>query len=353
MHNQLFSHRESPELESEKVSQSTSQADLTLSVIVAAYDIERYIAQCLDSILDNRRSDFEVLVIDDGSTDATRDILANYGDDSRVEIVYQGNDGPGAARNTGLDLARGRFILFVDGDDWLESNAIDYCLNAIETSPHIDLFIFDYYDVDGSELSQQVCPPEFWGCRNAAWNKVYARSLIGSERFDTDIFYEDLARVRPWVARAERIARIDRALYYYRNKRSGSIMSSLDTRRFFELLSAASRCVDRIEAAFANDSSVLYRRLGHDWKKRFYTADVFVPALVTWPRKLASTQERRTFATEFFSQLPNGVLDKRRLARDFSYKIAAAAVCYEHGAFTSGDWLLHRLGRVKRRFLKE
>ncbi|HET7313723.1 glycosyltransferase family A protein, partial [Salinisphaera sp.] len=312
--------------------------------------IEGYIAACLDSLLANQREDFEVIVVNDGSTDATARIIDGYDHDPRFHSVHQNNAGLGAARNSGIEQARGRFILFVDGDDWLSDGALDTCLDAIDAAPDADLFVFDYFDVDDKHKVRQFCGPGFWTCRNAAWNKVYARSLIGDRRFDTDIFYEDMARVRPWVARAEQIERIDGALYNYRNCRSGSIMNSSDTHRFFELLTAASRCVDRIEADFAHEPSLLGQRLGADWKSRFYTTDVFVPALVGWPRKLPSARERRAFASEFFSRLPANVPDKRLLARDFSYKIAIAAACYERGAFASGDWLLHRLGRLKRRF---
>lgn len=335
------------------MSQPASSAAPALSVIVAAYNIEQYISTCVDSVLDNTRGDYEVLIIDDGSTDDTARIVDRYASDTRVRIVHQPNSGLGGARNTGLDQARGQFIFFVDGDDWLASGAIDTCLHALGEYPDTDLFVFDYLNVEDDQTTRQPCQPSFWGCHNAAWNKLYARSLIGEQRFDTDILYEDLAQVRPWVARAKSIRHVDFAPYHYRNSRSGSIMSSMDTARFFDLLEAASRCAGRIETAFSAEPERLTRALGADWKRRLYTVDVFVPALVGWPRKLADARQRRRFAADFFSRLPEGVPDKTRLAQEYSYKIAAAAACYERGAFVAGDWLLHRLGRIKRRILSE
>lgn len=319
-----------------------------LSVIVAAYNIERYINPCLDSILATTADAFEVIVVDDGSTDPTAALVDRYSQDRRVRVIHQANGGLGAARNAGLDEARGRFIMFVDGDDWIESDTLPVCLAHIEREPQADLFVFDYVDVTEHGHYRQSCPADFWQCRNAAWNKVYARELIGADRFDTDILYEDLARVRPWVARARHVAHIDRAFYNYRNRRSGSIMSSADTQRYYELFTAASRCIARIEDNLA--PAEIARKLGSDWQTRFYTADVFMPGLVDWPRKIGSARKRREYAAEFVARLPDEYgPDKCLLAREFSIKIAIAAACYQHGAFRSGDLLLHQIGRIKRR----
>ncbi len=145
----------------------------------------------------------------------------------------------GAARNTGISAASGQYLTFIDGDDWVEPGYIDTCLAEISASPGTELWVFDYIDITSSGRYRQSCAADFWSCRNAAWNKIYRRDLIGEDRFDEDILYEDLAAVRPWVARAKQKLRVNRALYNYRNLREGSIMSSVDTTRFFDLFTAA------------------------------------------------------------------------------------------------------------------
>ena len=87
----------------------------TVSVVIPAYNAEEYIAETLDSVLSQNYSDYEILVIDDGSTDHTGEVLAHYGD--RIHLFQKPNGGPASARNLGLKHARGRYIAFLDSDD--------------------------------------------------------------------------------------------------------------------------------------------------------------------------------------------------------------------------------------------
>ncbi|MGN8158608.1 glycosyltransferase family 2 protein [Salinisphaera sp. SWV1] len=322
----------------------------TLSVVVAAYNIADFIGACLDSLVSETYGDYEVIVVDDGSTDATLEILADRSARyPQLRIIQRENGGLGAARNTGIAAASGKYLTFVDGDDWVEPGYIETCLAEISAHPEIELWVFDYIDVTSHGRQRQACADDFWSCRNAAWNKIYRRELIGGERFDEDILYEDLAAVRPWVARANHKRYLDRALYNYRNLRKGSIMSSVDTTRFFDLFTAADRCVERIECSLGADRAQAL--LGADWRRRFYTSDVFMPGLVDWPRKIAEAPLRRRYAAEFTSHLNENTdgISKSLLARDFGLKIALAALCYEYSALGAGDFLLHRMGRMKRR----
>ena len=94
-----------------------------VSVIIPAYNIERYISRCLDSIMAQTYNNLEIIVIDDGSKDQTAEILDDYQKrDSRIIVVHKENGGVSSARNNGLDIATGDYISFVDGDDLIESN---------------------------------------------------------------------------------------------------------------------------------------------------------------------------------------------------------------------------------------
>lgn len=321
-----------------------------ISVIVAAYNIEGYIEDCVRSILSSDSSDYEIIAVDDGSSDNTGEILnALASEHPLLEVHSRTNHGPSAARNAGIERARGRYLIFVDGDDWVEPGYIDTALDYIHRDPEVDLWVFDYTDVSETERTRQPCRPTFWESRNAAWNKIYRRELIGDDRFDEGMLYEDLAAVRPWVARARRPRHIDRALYNYRNMRSGSIMNSKDTSRFFELLTAASLCVQRVEQHVSNDSTVdLKQKLGSDWKRRFYTADVFVPAIIYWSRKIDNRKARHDYISQFMQQLPAGTPSAQWLVRDFGFKIALASRLYKNGNYRAAEFLLFDLGRFKR-----
>ena len=122
-----------------------------ISVIVPAYNSEKYIAEALQSVLDQNYKPMEIIVVDDGSTDKTTDIVAGF--ESQVEYVYMENSGPGAARNRGLELAAGDIVGFIDADDlWdknklklqlpflLEDSSIDIVLGALQRFGHTPIF---------------------------------------------------------------------------------------------------------------------------------------------------------------------------------------------------------------------
>ena len=104
-----------------------------VSVIIPAYNIERYISRCLDSIMAQTYNNLEIIVIDDGSKDQTAEILDDYQKrDSRIIVVHKENGGVSSARNNGLDIATGDYISFVDGDDLIESNMYEILVKILE-----------------------------------------------------------------------------------------------------------------------------------------------------------------------------------------------------------------------------
>ena len=132
----------------------------SVSIIIPAYNVAGYIEPCLESILCQKYSDFEVIVIDDGSTDATGEIADAYArSDSRVKVLHQPNGGVSNARNTGIKAATGEYFLFFDGDDFVEPNTIDELVGAIREKG-ADIVIYGYYRYrDGSVT--QTCLPIF------------------------------------------------------------------------------------------------------------------------------------------------------------------------------------------------
>lgn len=323
---------------------------MNISVIVTAYNIADYIGPCLDSLLVAAAGDHEIIVIDDGSSDATPEVLARY-DDPRLRVITQSNGGPGKARNTGLDAARGDYILFVDGDDRGAPELIPQCLTHLRQHPEADLFVFDYIEVTPTEKNYQRCEADFWHAQNAPWNKLYRRTLIGDDRFDEDIWYEDLAMVRVWLARSAHTVRIPHALYNYANTRTGSIMNSIDTARFLDLPVAAERCVARIEADAKREGRRVESRLGPDWKRRFLTIEVFIRGTIQRPLGHDPTLRRR-YVDDLLACLPDDDLPSIRwVRREIGFKVAVASLLLRHRLHVPADFLLYDLGRMKRRLL--
>lgn len=126
-----------------------------VTVVVTAYNIDKYIEECVKSILSQRYSDLEILIIDDGSSDRTSQICQQMTDlDSRIQYVYQENAGVSVARNNGIERAQGKYICFVDGDDFLPEDAISSLVNEIDKLT--DIVIGDYVTFDMGETKEEV-----------------------------------------------------------------------------------------------------------------------------------------------------------------------------------------------------
>jgi glycosyltransferase involved in cell wall biosynthesis len=131
-----------------------------ISVIIPAYNVAGYIEKCLDSVLAQDFVDYEVILIDDGSTDDTPQIIDKYAKkDMRIQVIHKKNEGVSVARNTGIELAKGEYILFFDGDDFSES----YCLRELyETAANkkVDTVIYGYYRYENQAI-KETCYPIF------------------------------------------------------------------------------------------------------------------------------------------------------------------------------------------------
>ncbi len=114
-----------------------------VSIIVPIYNVEQYLAECLDSLVNQTLKDIEIICVNDGSPDNSADIVREYIQaDSRIKLIEQENRGLSGARNTGLKVAKGEYVYFMDSDDWLESGAMDICYQVAVTKG-VDVVFFD------------------------------------------------------------------------------------------------------------------------------------------------------------------------------------------------------------------
>lgn len=119
------------------------------SVIVPVYKAERYLSRCVDGLLNQTFTDFELLLVDDGSPDCSGEICDNYAiKDSRVRVFHKDNGGVSSARNVGIDNAMGDWILFVDADDWVDTNLFEIAVSGYEKNKFIDIIGFGLHTVD-------------------------------------------------------------------------------------------------------------------------------------------------------------------------------------------------------------
>lgn len=166
-----------------------------LSVIVPVYNVEQYLARCIDSILQQSYRNLELILVDDGANDSSGAICDQYAQkDPRVNVIHKENGGLSSARNAGLDAAKGEYVGFVDSDDWIEPGAYAAMIFLMEQQ-QVPMICGGRYDVDGKTGKKQVglCPPKqeriraeelvgrmfLWdNCDSSACDKLYCRDLF-------------------------------------------------------------------------------------------------------------------------------------------------------------------------------
>lgn len=221
------------------------------SFIVPIYNVENYLKKCIDSLLAQTYGSFEIILVDDGSTDSSGAIADEYAEkySEIIQVIHQVNTGQGGARNTGITVASGDYLLMVDSDDYVSENMLEILDGYLEKY-NCDILIFNYIEVKKSGEQQmqylheespytQITPGQFILELAAPWNKVFRASLFQESdiQFPNRIYYEDLATSPCLALHANQIGAIDTALYYY-VQRESSTMHSRDTQRMTDVCKA-------------------------------------------------------------------------------------------------------------------
>lgn len=212
---------------------------MKVSVIVAAYNAEKYLAETLDSLTHQTLDDYEIIVINDGSTDSTLQILETYQKSSgNLKIINKENGGPSSARNTGLDIATGEYIYFFDADDILVPDALECLYNrAIEQEADLVIAKYDMFDqyktyniVNINRLVTLDTVDKYdleilWTF--SLWNKLYKKSLIDQYhfRFPPISYTEDGAFVMEFVYHTNKITALNMIVCHYRRMFEGEATS--------------------------------------------------------------------------------------------------------------------------------
>ncbi len=222
-----------------------------ISVIVPVYNVEKYLSQCLESIINQTFSDIEIICVNDGSTDNSRQILEEYKlKDSRIIIEDKANGGLSSARNAGLKAAKGRVISFVDSDDWIAPDMLEKLYNdmvfyntdisicAVHLYDEISKTVDDddgYYNLskfnrtfDNRAFSYRDTKPFLTDICVMAWNKLYRKSLIDkvNAKFPDGLIFEDGPFFYDLFFNTDRVSVVRDFLYYYRINRKGSIVQN-------------------------------------------------------------------------------------------------------------------------------
>ncbi len=244
-----------------------------ISVVIPTYNVEAYIETCLNSVLSQHDVELEIIIVDDGSTDTTFDIVSRFATlHNNIIIVRQANAGPSAARNTALKYCHGEWIAMVDGDDILAPDALKKMLNVASSYDNIDIVIGKYKSFDqhlNISSKGSSTKPIFLSGRDAteimlyqnkftdsvipsSWGKLYHHSVWKNTTFTEGVIYEDLHILPRIINSTARIAVINDVVYGYR-RNPDSLLHTFSPQRFDALKATAELC-----DYFSNDR-VLYK----------------------------------------------------------------------------------------------
>lgn len=262
-----------------------------LSIIVPVYNIEQYLSKCIESILEQTLENIEVILVDDGSTDNSGDICDDYArKDSRIKVIHKKNGGLVSARKAGLEVASGKYVGYVDGDDWIDKSMYQI-LWSEANEKDADIVICDFYEarneifvcktqsVPGGIFDRGntfdvlietlICQKEFFefGLLPCVWNKIYKRDLLTSKQFlvDNQIkLGEDAACSYPCLVAANRVVYLKEQYLYYYRIRTNSISHSM-CRLYGDEIALLADCLGKDFEQYNNEHLMcqLYKYIGH------------------------------------------------------------------------------------------
>lgn len=244
-----------------------------ISVIVPIYNAEKYLHRCIKRILAQDYTDYELLLIDDGSIDNSATICDEFAKyDNRIRVFHKENGGVSSARNWGLDKAIGEYIMFVDSDDYMLPGMLEVMLSTLE-SKKADLVICGTTETGGgywrpiadvnysiNQLKESFVSLLHTELLSPPWNKIYKKEIIGSNRFCEDIsFGEDLLFNIQYLEKCENISLIKESPFYHEKENENSLVVKFNRKRLLDI-EKVWVVVDR----FSEDKEGLYSKYLRD-----------------------------------------------------------------------------------------
>lgn len=226
-----------------------------LSVIVPVYNVERYLNRCVDSILKQDYEDFELILINDGSPDNCGSICEEYAKrDHRIRVIHQENKGLAETRNVGIKNAGGKYISFIDSDDYIVQGTYSHCMSIID-GYNADILCFQHIDIYDNRLVEKedyTLSPEIklFSTQEAldallypnyidviTCNKIIKKELFTGIKYPTGMLYEDMFTTYKYIAKAQKIVSTNQKFYVYCH-REGSIGTQKYSTRSLDLSKA-------------------------------------------------------------------------------------------------------------------
>lgn len=234
-----------------------------ISVIVPVYKVEPYIHKCIDSILGQTFSDFELILVDDGSPDSCGEICNRYAEkEERICVIHKENGGLSDARNAGMKVASGQYVIFIDSDDYIEDDMLEYLYSRLKAA-NADMATCGIYEVYADRIEAQQVETDFvctgeaafrcilrgYTIRGEIWNKLIRRSCVEDLEFPKGKLYEDIYYTVDMMQRIKTVAVGTQPKYYYLH-RSDSITGKAYRPQLFDIIEGYTKNYHVVKKAF-------------------------------------------------------------------------------------------------------
>lgn len=242
-----------------------------ISVVVPIYNSEKYLTRCIESIINQTYSNLEILLIDDGSDDNSKEICEMYCSvDKRIKVYSNSNLGVARTRKFGIDIATGEYISFVDSDDWLELNFFQYLIELINIEKGIDVACIQSFSNDEENVyketfvleGKEIFKDYFLNCniRSCVWNKLYRKNIFSNINYNFEIiknYAEDVWMICNVLGNSRKIVYSNISLYHY-NIHNGSITKSdITSEKVLSCITAHELQIEYISSKFKNDNFLI------------------------------------------------------------------------------------------------
>ena len=258
-----------------------------VTIIVPVYNVEAYLPRCLDSLLAQTHARLEIILVDDGSSDRSGVICDDYARaDGRIQVLHQANGGLSRARNAGIDLARGRYLGFVDSDDWVDPRYVETLLRLLtDANAQVAACAFvrtttpdGPAQATGGDTTRVLTPDqvarEFFGPEHTFWTiacaKLYDADLWQVARFPLGHGHEDEFTTYRLLSASARCVATTHAMYFYFQRAASLTGSTLTVGQRRDALAAAGEQAAFARSGWGGDPALLPRALGQLFRKQIY-----------------------------------------------------------------------------------
>ena len=307
---------------------------MDISIILPIYNVKEYLDDCLSHLQCLKYPNVEIIAVNDGSTDGSSDILSNWSKKLQLTIINQTNSGLSAARNAGLNVAKGEYVAFIDSDDYTDTDKLEAMFHLARQSK-ADIIIGDYWEFIDGRISQNIerrfipalCNQEITGTdflgkyykplRSVVWRSIYKRSFLieNNLKFHEGACFEDVEFTPIAFCKAKKVVYSGIPFYYYR-KRDNSITTSgssekkvLDAISIWRILNEESDKINNPQI------SLIFRELGfHCFLNQYSMLEKDMPKKVLDDAKSLSLNKMKTFKYNIlaiaFKLLPDNIFHK-------------------------------------------